>query len=144
MQIVQAQDAQSVDRCHERRERKSPVGPGSGKTRPAATHAGTVFTSHCIGMLYTHERWHRAAPNGPLPHLRVELDVRRAEADEAREERLVQVRVLLEGHVLHHGRQLVVVANQDDALESAVVPAALGVRGPRGRSVHGFGAMGHG
>lgn len=55
---------------------------------------------------------------GPRPTLGVELHVGGAQPDEPREQRLVQVAVLLEGRVLHHGRQLVVVANQHDALEA--------------------------
>jgi hypothetical protein len=50
-------------------------------------------------------------------HLGVELDEGRAEAHEAGEEGLVEVAVLLEGHVLDHGRQLVVVAYQDHPLQ---------------------------
>jgi hypothetical protein len=51
---------------------------------------------------------HRSNPPPPL-YLCVELHVGRAQSDEPREQRLVQVAVLLEGHVLHHRRQLVVV-----------------------------------
>ena len=50
-------------------------------------------------------------------HLGVELDEGRAEAHEAGEEGLVEVAVLLEGHVLDHGRQLVVVPYQDHPLQ---------------------------
>jgi hypothetical protein len=53
----------------------------------------------------------------PVSHLRVELDVGRAQAHKAREQGLVQVAVLLEGHVLDHGRQLVVVPDQGDPLQ---------------------------
>ena len=64
----------------------------------------------------------------PWVHLRIELDVGCAEADEAREQRLVQVAVLLDCHVLHHRRQLVVVPDQDHALEP-VVPILLALQG---------------
>jgi hypothetical protein len=40
------------------------------------------------------------------------------QADEAGKEGLVQVGVLLQGLALHHGRQLVVVADEHDALEA--------------------------
>lgn len=50
-------------------------------------------------------------------HLGIELDIGSAEAHKAREEGLVEVAVLLEGHVLDHGRQLVVVAYQNHPLE---------------------------
>ena len=50
-------------------------------------------------------------------YLSVELDVGGAQADEAGEQGLVQVAVLLEGHVLDYGRQLVVVAYQDHPLQ---------------------------
>lgn len=50
----------------------------------------------------------------------IELDVGGAEADEASEEGLVQVAVLLEGHVLDHRGQLVVVPYQDHTLQPAV------------------------
>lgn len=46
-----------------------------------------------------------------VDYLSVELDVGRAQADKAGEQGLVQVAVLLEGHVLDHRRQLVVVAD---------------------------------
>lgn len=49
--------------------------------------------------------------------LGVELDVRRSKANKSSEERLVQVAVLLEGHILHDRRQLVVIPNQDDSLQ---------------------------
>ena len=39
------------------------------------------------------------------------------EADEAREQALVKLAVLLESHGLHHGRKLVVVPDQNDALQ---------------------------
>lgn len=57
---------------------------------------------------------------GGWAHLCIELDVGGAEADEAGEEGLVQMTVLLEGHVLNHRRQLVVVPNQDDSLQPAI------------------------
>ena len=60
-------------------------------------------------------------------HLRIELDVGCAEANEAREQGLVQVAVLLDRHVLHHRRELVVVANQDDALQP-VMPVLLALQ----------------
>lgn len=71
-----------------------------------------------------------APKDAPLvpTHLRVELDVGRAEADEAREQRLVQVTVLLYRHVLDHGGQLVVVPDQDDALQP-VVTVLLALQG---------------
>mmetsp|Transcript_21009 Transcript_21009/g.67708 ORF Transcript_21009/g.67708 Transcript_21009/m.67708 type:complete len:287 (+) Transcript_21009:640-1500(+) len=50
--------------------------------------------------------------------LRVQLHRGGSEAEEAREEGLVEAAVLLEGHAFHHGRQLVVVADQNHALES--------------------------
>ena len=50
----------------------------------------------------------------------IELDVGGAEADEASEEGLVQVAVLLEGHVLDHRGQLVVVPYQNHTLQPAV------------------------
>ena len=53
-------------------------------------------------------------------NLCIELDVGGAEADEAGEEGLVQVAVLLEGHVFNHRRQLVVVPYEDDSLQPAV------------------------
>lgn len=66
-----------------------------------------------------------AQPLSTLPaHLCVELDVGRAQPDEAREERLVQAAVLLDGHVLDNGGQLVVVTNQDHTLQP-VVPVLL-------------------
>ena len=52
-------------------------------------------------------------------HLGVELDEGGAQAHKAREQGLVQVAVALEGHVLDHGRQLVVVPYQGDSLEPA-------------------------
>ena len=52
-------------------------------------------------------------------HLGVELDEGGAQAHEAREQGLVQVAVALEGHVLHHRGQLVVVPDQRDPLEPA-------------------------
>ena len=52
-----------------------------------------------------------------MARLRIELGVWRAKAHEAREQRLVKVAVLLERHVLDHGRQLVVIPDQDHALE---------------------------
>lgn len=55
-----------------------------------------------------------------MADLCIELDVGGAEADEAGEEGLVQVAVLLEGHVLDHRRQLVVVPYEDDSLQPAV------------------------
>ena len=48
------------------------------------------------------------------------MDVGGAQADEAGEEGLVQVAVLLEGHVLDDRRQLMVVAYEDDTLQPAV------------------------
>lgn len=53
-------------------------------------------------------------------HLSIELDVRGPQADESGEKGLIQVAVLLEGHVLDHGGQLVVVTNQDHTLQPAV------------------------
>ncbi len=53
-------------------------------------------------------------------HLSIELDVRGPQADESGEEGLIQVAVLLEGHVLDHRGQLVVVPNQDHTLQPAV------------------------
>lgn len=51
---------------------------------------------------------------GARAALRRQLRVRHPEADEAREQRLVHARVLLERLVLDHRRQLVVVADEDD------------------------------
>mmetsp|Transcript_144 Transcript_144/g.310 ORF Transcript_144/g.310 Transcript_144/m.310 type:complete len:1317 (+) Transcript_144:450-4400(+) len=51
--------------------------------------------------------------------LQVQVDGGRAEAHEARVQRLVQVPVLLEGAVLDHGRQLVMVADEHHALQAA-------------------------
>ena len=53
--------------------------------------------------------------------LLVELHRGHSQADEARKERLVELRVLCERHALHHRRQLVVVANKNDALEPRAV-----------------------
>ena len=58
------------------------------------------------------------AEGKPGCYLSVELDIGRAQADKAGEQGLVQVAVLLEGHVLHHWGQLLVVPNQDDPLQS--------------------------
>jgi hypothetical protein len=63
------------------------------------------------------------------PHLRVELQVRDAQPHEAREQGLVQVRVLLERHVFDHRRQLVVVADHDDALQAAAALVRLLLEG---------------
>ena len=52
--------------------------------------------------------------------LRVELGGGHPQTDEAREHRLVEARILLERLVLDDGRQLVVVADQHDALEPAL------------------------
>mmetsp|Transcript_1856 Transcript_1856/g.3796 ORF Transcript_1856/g.3796 Transcript_1856/m.3796 type:complete len:388 (-) Transcript_1856:774-1937(-) len=62
---------------------------------------------------------------GPRTPLLVELDVGDAEAHEACEEALVHARVLLERHVLDDRRQLVVVADEHDALEAARLPLDL-------------------
>ena len=48
------------------------------------------------------------------------MNVGCAKADEAGEEGLIQMAVLLEGHVLHHRRQLMVVSYQDHTLQSTV------------------------
>ena len=53
-------------------------------------------------------------------YLGVELDVGCAKADEAGEEGLIQMAVLLEGHVLDHRRQLVVVPYQNHPLQPTV------------------------
>ena len=50
-------------------------------------------------------------------YLCIELHVGGAQADKAGEEGLIQVAVLLEGHVLHHGRQLVVVSYKNHPLQ---------------------------
>lgn len=57
---------------------------------------------------------------GGWAHLCIELDVGGAKADEAGEEGLVQMTILLKGHVLDHRRQLVVVPDQDDTLQPAI------------------------
>ena len=51
----------------------------------------------------------------------IQLDVGGAQANEACEEGLVQVAVLLEGHVLDNRGQLVVVSYQDHTLQSTVI-----------------------
>ncbi len=61
-------------------------------------------------------------------HLSIELDVRGPQADESGEEGLIQVAVLLEGHVLDHRGQLVVVPNQDHTLQPTV-PILLPLHG---------------
>jgi len=53
--------------------------------------------------------------------LAVEDDGGNAEAYEALEHRLVEVRVACETHVLDDGRQLVMVAQQDDPLQAAAL-----------------------
>jgi hypothetical protein len=63
------------------------------------------------------ERERERERGGARAYLSVELDVGSAEADEAGEHRLVEARVLLEGHVLHDGRQLIVIANQHHPLQ---------------------------
>ena len=68
----------------------------------------------------THTHTHAHNHRHTQPHLSIELHGRHAQADEAREEGLVQVGVFLEGHVLHHGRQLVVVAYQCHSLQPAL------------------------
>ena len=73
-----------------------------------------VKNSHCM---YFSKKGQLASAEEA--HLSIELHVGRAEPHEAGEERLVQVAVLLEGHVLDHGRQLVVVPNQDHPLQPA-------------------------
>ena len=52
-------------------------------------------------------------------YLGIELDEGGAQAHEAREEGLVQVAVALEGHILHHGGQLVVVPDERHPLQPA-------------------------
>jgi hypothetical protein len=54
------------------------------------------------------------------PHLCIELDEGRPQAHKACEQGLVQVAILLKGHVLHDRRQLVMVANQNHPLQPAV------------------------
>ena len=50
----------------------------------------------------------------------VEVDSGDAEPDETREERLLHIGVLLEGHVLDDRWQLVVVTDHDPALQAVV------------------------
>ena len=64
--------------------------------------------------------------------LSIELDVGVPQAHEAREKRLVHARVLLEGHVLNHGRELVVVPNEHHALEARWLPLCLRLVGGDG------------
>lgn len=54
-----------------------------------------------------------------MHYLCIKLHVRCAKAYEAREQALVKVAVLLEGHVLNHWWQLMMVTNQDDALQAS-------------------------
>ena len=68
-----------------------------------------------------------ADASGVSATARVEVSWQDAEAHEARKERLVEARVLLEGHVLDDGRQLVVVADEDDALEARAAGGGVGV-----------------
>ena len=53
---------------------------------------------------------------GSCPALGVQVHRGHAEADEPGEERLLHVGVLLEGHVLDDGRELVVVPDHYEAL----------------------------
>ncbi len=53
-----------------------------------------------------------------MAYLGVQLEVWHAKPDEAGEEGLIQVAVLLEGHVLHDRRQLMVIANEDDPFQT--------------------------
>jgi hypothetical protein len=55
----------------------------------------------------------------PRAPLRIQLHVGCPQPHESRKQGLVQVTVLLEGHVLDHRGQLVVVPNEDDAFEAA-------------------------
>ena len=54
---------------------------------------------------------------GPGSTLGIQVHCGHTEADKAREERLLHVGVLLEGHVLDDGWQLVVISNHDPALQ---------------------------
>lgn len=54
---------------------------------------------------------------GSHASLRVELNVRHAQSNEAREQALIQMRVLLERTIGNHGRKLMVITQQDHALE---------------------------
>ena len=54
-----------------------------------------------------------------IAHLGIELDVGGAQANKACEQGLVQVTVFLEGHILDHRRQLVVVPDQDHPLQAS-------------------------
>lgn len=56
---------------------------------------------------------------GPRTALRIQLHIRRPQPHKARKQRLIQVTVLLEGHVLHDWRQLVVISDEYNALEPA-------------------------
>jgi hypothetical protein len=66
------------------------------------------------GKLGTHKS---SQGEGKKPDLGIELDVGCSQAHEACEEGLVQVAVLLEGHVFDHGGQLMVITNQDDPFQ---------------------------
>lgn len=54
---------------------------------------------------------------GPGTSLGVELHIRHSEPDHSREQALLHIAVLLEGHVLDHRRQLVMVADHDPPLQ---------------------------
>jgi hypothetical protein len=51
--------------------------------------------------------------------LSIEVHGRNPDPDEASEERLLHVGILLEGHVLNHWRQLVMVTNHNPPLQAA-------------------------
>ena len=80
----------------------------------------------------------RSLPGAGAP-LRVQVHGGHPQADEAGEEGLLHVGVLLEGHVLDDGRQLVVVSDHDPALQAAV--AVLRVL-PRGGGMNDEGGIG--
>jgi hypothetical protein len=61
----------------------------------------------------------------PLTHLLIQQHMRHSQTNKAREEGLVEFGVLLEGGVLHYGRQLVVVADQAHAEKPAPFAAVV-------------------